>query len=188
MIEMGQDTRMFGIHWNDYEKFGCPFCGSDYAFSNVRCGNEVPATCGECKKAFVLLPDELDVSSMGFYDKNNELYHVEAVEHPRMGIPKHKFHAPDVRPSEGGEYWRPRGIGYDLSGFVKSKEAGERIVQMFEKALGRKPNTWLDYRPSEPTWIQVKVAKEDADLDKLYALTQETGVITQEIINSVVIV
>ena len=65
------------------------------------------------------------------------------------------------------EYWTLRGIGSDwvpcmvtgkpealrpnLSGFVTSKEAGERIVTMFG---GR---ARLDYRDYEPNWIQVKV-------------------------------
>lgn len=180
------NKKMFGIHWDEYEKFGCPFCGSDYSYSNCRFGNEVPATCGECGGKFVILPNDMMISSIGFIDEKDERYCAECIKHPRFNIPKHKFKAPDVRPSEGGEYWKPRGIGYDLSGFVKSKEAGERIVKMFEKVLGRKPKTWLDFRPSEPTWIQVKVQKEDADLNKLYELTKEKGIITQEIIESVV--
>jgi hypothetical protein len=66
------------------------------------------------------------------------------------------------------EYFTPRGIGSEwnltclvtgetanlmpnLSGFVESKEAGERVVAMFN---GR---ARLDYRASEPSWIQVKV-------------------------------
>lgn len=39
----------------------------------------------------------------------------------------------------------------NISGFVASKEAGERVVKMFE---GR---AWLDYRPHEPGWVQVKI-------------------------------
>ncbi len=39
----------------------------------------------------------------------------------------------------------------NISGFVTSKEAGERIVKMF------KGYAWLDYRPHEPDWIQVKI-------------------------------
>lgn len=68
--------------------------------------------------------------------------------------------------------WRPRGvghgtgsgtclvskkklathIGHDCSGFVRSKADGERVVRLF------KGHAYLDYRPSEPNWIQVKVA------------------------------
>ena len=42
------------------------------------------------------------------------------IKHPRTDIPKWHWEPKDVRP-EHGEYWSPRGIGYDLSGFVKSK-------------------------------------------------------------------
>jgi hypothetical protein len=69
------------------------------------------------------------------------------------------------------EHWAPRGIGTEsglpcfvtgerpefpgftpnISGFVNSKEAGERVVEMFD-GLAR-----LDFRPHEPQWIQVKV-------------------------------
>jgi hypothetical protein len=66
------------------------------------------------------------------------------------------------------EAWGPRGIGSEsglpcfvtgerpgftpnVSGFVNSKEAGERVVDMFD-GLAR-----LDFRPHEPNWIQVKV-------------------------------
>ena len=43
--------------------------------------------------------------------------------------------------------------------------------------------TFLDYRPSEPTWIQFKFQKEEFDLDMLDALSRKNGgVITKEII------
>lgn len=37
--------------------------------------------------------------------------------------------APDSKPAVG-EYWRSRGVGYDLSGFVVSKLAGERLTRL----------------------------------------------------------
>jgi hypothetical protein len=68
--------------------------------------------------------------------------------------------------------FRPRGIGmnwlpcficegdpeilrHDMASFVADKAAGERVVAMFEE-LGLKAQ--LDFRPSEPNWVQVKVA------------------------------
>lgn len=182
-MEMEFKDYRHGIHWADYEKYGCPQCGSDYSHSTIRSGNEVPATCGECGAKFVILPDYQNTSTFKFGD---EKYEAHVINHPRVGTPKHKFKAPDIRPEGEGEFWRPRGIGYDLSGFVKSKEAGERVVDMFRKALGREPKTWLDFREYEPTWIQVKVQGEEADLHKLYSLTYETGIITQSIVDSVV--
>lgn len=72
------------------------------------------------------------------------------------------------RPEEG-EYWNSKGVGYDLSGFVKTKKAGERILAMVHEVLGTTEcKTFLDYRPSEPTWIQFKFQKEEFDLDMLY--------------------
>lgn len=44
---------------------------------------------------------------------------------------------------------------YDMASFVSSKEDGESIVRLFEAAGCT--GAMLDYRPSEPTWIQVKV-------------------------------
>ena len=178
-------SNYFAIHWKDFEEFGCPVCGCDYAHSSSSFGREVPATCGECGYNFLLLPDGAIKSEARYGQAGKFVY---PIEHPRKitGVKKHAFHAPDVRP-EVGEYWSPRGIGYDLSGFVKSKEAGERIVNMFKRALNKSDiRTWLDFRPSEPTWIQVKVQGEEADLEKLYELTQDTGIITEDIVKSVV--
>lgn len=89
--------------------------------------------------------------------------------------------APDDRPEEG-EYWTSRGIGYDLSGFVKSKKAGERLLRMVKLVLETdEPKSWLDYRESEPNWIQFKFQKEEFDLEKLDSLVTN-GIITLEIL------
>lgn len=70
-----------------------------------------------------------------------------------------------------GELYATRGIGLnwldcfvcqgtasgaqpDMAAFVVDKEAGERIVGMFQEAGA---SAHLDYRPSEPKWVQVKV-------------------------------
>lgn len=87
----------------------------------------------------------------------------------------------------------PRGIGMDecpccfvckqhgglmdnIAAFVKSKEDGEKIVAWFEHCAR------LDYRPSEPNWIQVKVGtcKEYLPaLEHLGKLTSVHGVIRE---------
>ena len=62
--------------------------------------------------------------------------------------------APDSKP-EVGEYWRSR--GYDLSGFVVSKLAGERLTRLVKYVLDTdEPLSHLDYREFEPNWIQFK--------------------------------
>lgn len=70
------------------------------------------------------------------------------------------------------EFWRARGIGSnggwkslvtgehvefgpDVAGFVGSRESGERLVEHLE---GRAK---LDFRPSEPNWVQVKLIVEE---------------------------
>lgn len=51
---------------------------------------------------------------------------------------------PDPRP-EYGEYWNPRGISYDLSGFVQSKKVRERLLEIVKEVLENdNPALWLD--------------------------------------------
>lgn len=96
---------------------------------------------------------------------------------------------PDIRPDGGGEYWQSRGVGYpDVSGFVKSKQAGERINQMVDNILGPLHFTHLDYRETEPTWIQYKFHQEEFDCEKLDKLSKENnGIITENIIRECVL-
>ena len=79
---------------------------------------------------------------------------------------------------------RKENTGYDLSGFVKTKAAGERILAMVHEVLGTdKCETYLDYRPSEPTWIQFKFQSSEFDLEKLDKLSREADrVVTKEIL------
>lgn len=95
------------------------------------------------------------------------------------------------------EYWSPRGIGSEwnltclvtgkeeklmpnISGFVRSKAAGERIVKMFN---GR---ARLDFRTYEPNWIQVKVGVLEEHKEVLVRLQNAVmtceGMLTPEII------
>lgn len=85
---------------------------------------------------------------------------------------------------EEGEYWSSRGVGYDLSGFVRTKKAGERILDMVHEVLGtKKCKTYLDYRPNEPTWIQFKFDKDEFNLDAIDKASRALGgIITKEII------
>jgi hypothetical protein len=86
------------------------------------------------------------------------------------------------------EFWTPRGIGNghgvcfvtgkavsmgsDIAGFVRSREAGQRVVDIFE---GR---ARLDYREYEPNWIQVKICAVPEHLDalkRIYDATSKNG-------------
>lgn len=175
-------NKLIAVSWSDYEKHGCVECGCEYCYNQgIQGRGTSPVTCGECGSGFVILADGLKVSAFGF---GEPAIYPELQKHPREGTPKHKYVRPDIKPPNGGEYWAPRSIGYDLSGFVKCKEAGERIVKMVEKIIKKEPKTWLDYRKNEPNWIQVKFQKEDGfNLEKLYELCEKDGIITEEKIN-----
>lgn len=182
---------MIAISWSDYMKYGCPSCGCNYAIGgNVSGGGTSSGTCRECNTRFAILADDVRKSSIGFgtgqEDENGETIfeYPELQKHPRKGIPWHPYVFPDPRPEGGGEYWSPRGIGYDLSGFVKSKQAGERLLEMVKEVLGKeKPETWLDYREYEPEWIQFKIQGSEFDLEKLQKMAVDNGkILTKEIL------
>lgn len=88
--------------------------------------------------------------------------------------------APDSKP-EVGEYWRSR--GYDLSGFVVSKLAGERLTRLVKYVLNTdEPLSHLDYREFEPNWIQFKFQKEEFNLELLDKLARANKNIVNETI------
>lgn len=95
--------------------------------------------------------------------------------------------APDIRPEEG-EYWTSRGVTpYDVSGFVKSKVAGERLLRMVKLVLETdEPISYLDYRETEPDWIQFKFSPKEFDIKKLEEMADrgvdDDGIITLEIL------
>ena len=90
--------------------------------------------------------------------------------------------APDSKP-EVGEYWNSRGVGYDLSGFVVSKLAGERLTRLVKYVLNTdEPLSYLDYREYEPNWIQFKFQKEEFNLELLDKLARENNDIVDEAI------
>ena len=96
-------------------------------------------------------------------------------------------------------YWSPRGVGKEwnlpnimtgekmelqdnIAGFVRSREEGELAVAIFG---GRAK---LDYRPSEPQWIQVKVGGPEKAMYELMHLVQNnhnllTPAIVEKVIN-----
>jgi len=93
--------------------------------------------------------------------------------------------APDDRPEEG-EYWCSRGVsdGLDVSGFVKSKKAGERLMRMVKLVLETDDTkSWLDYREREPNWIQFKFKPEEFDIKKLDdSVRSNNNIVTLEIL------
>lgn len=101
-----------------------------------------------------------------------------------------RYIAPDSRP-ESGEYWRSRGIGGgECSGFVVSKAAGERLRRMVNLVLENDtPKSHLDYRESEPNWIQFKFNENEFNLSNLDVMALENGnIITLDMLYSCKIV
>jgi len=167
-------NKEIAVSADEFKLYGCINCGCEYCFGQGMSGHGCfPVECGECHTRFTILSTGIKESCIGIND-----YFPVLEAHPRYGILKHKFENPDARP-EVGEYFKPRGVGYDLAGFVVSKKAGERIIKLFESILGENIKTWLDYREYEPTWIQVKVQEDDIDIKLLNKLTQD-GIITKE--------
>jgi|WetSurMetagenome_2_1015567.scaffolds.fasta_scaffold56858_4 hypothetical protein len=177
----------------DAEKWGCPYCGFRSHTTPICGGGTIICNCGECKKTFAVLATGLNKSSIGFGN-----YYPELQVHPRSGTPSHG--RPDNRPKNGGDFFSSRGCGLDcckcficgtndrdgkghtclnnISGFVQTKAAGERIVTMFSKGAH------LDYREYEPDYIQVKIGACDKHLDNLRLLDYlvRKGVITNGMI------
>ena len=96
----------------------------------------------------------------------------------------------DKRPAaKNAEYWASRGASdYDVSGFVKSKKAGERLLRMVKYILEKDEiETWLDYRVTEPEWIQFKFSANEFDVKKLSQMSCDNDdIITEEIIRACV--
>lgn len=98
------------------------------------------------------------------------------------------YDLPDEGPVEGGgEKWKSRGpSSFDCSGFVHSKQSGERLLEMVKKVLGKQEcETWLDYRKREPEWIQFKFSANEFDVDKLDEMVRANNdVLTQQILDA----
>lgn len=96
-----------------------------------------------------------------------------------------RYEPKDKRPEGGGEYWKSRGASsYNVSGFVESKPAGERLLRMVKYVLETdEPKTWLDYREFEPNYIQFKFSAEEFDVEKLDQMARDNGdVLTEAIV------
>jgi hypothetical protein len=187
---------MILVAFEDFEKYGCVNCGCDrITAGSFMFDGETTLTCKCCDFTFAIAPKGRMTSKIGYGVKRVGIKgeytvteHLPVTPHPRTGIPKWHYENPDIKPENGGEYWSPRGVGYDLSGFVKSKQAGERLYALVKNILNKdEPETWLDYRENEPNWIQFKFSKNEFDIEKMYELTKDTKVITEDIIRSCVL-
>lgn len=187
-----------------FENYQCSQYKSKYDSEEKRNGietmslGELEETVNHMKKAAEL--NNKDIYEIPvFIESDNEMYCIEgsSTSFGKVGMTcgirteftgnyNQRIHyvAPDKRPEEG-EYWTSRGIGGsdsnpDCSGFVKSKAAGERLLRMVKLVLETdEPKTWLDYRESEPNWIQFKFHGCEFNLEKLEELAKnDNNVIT----------
>jgi hypothetical protein len=186
-------TEIIAVSAEDLEKWGCPHCGYRSGSSMMSGGGSATWNCGECQRTTVALAPGINRSTISF--GGEERLCPELQPHPRAGTPAHG--QPDIRPDEGGEFFHSRRIGLDhtpacfvcggdsprmrsnIAAFVRTKEAGERIVGMFDQVRG---GARLDYRNHEPDRVQVKVGACDDHLKRLEFLGSicQDGRITEE--------
>jgi len=172
--------KIIAVSSSSFDQWGCIQCGSDSVYNSrgVSGVATVPAKCKECDTEFVLLSHGLTKSNLGF---GHPAVYPKLHKHPRIGIPKHQYLKPDVVPEE-----------YDLAGFVKSQLVREQFLKMFSEIIVEgenkngtycfvfgKKTIWLDYRKSEPNWMQLKIgyySEYMKNIDSLSLLT--TNIIT----------
>ncbi|MGI6324604.1 MAG: hypothetical protein ACOXZS_01460 [Bacilli bacterium] len=195
---------MKAVSIEERNKWGCIDCGCDdyIVEDSTRGANVNLIRCFGCGKRFVVLFSGLTKSPVSFEDeKTGQPVYPVVQEHPRKGILKHKYKVLDVRPENGiGEYCVPLSMKYNLTCMVKSKEAGERIVAMFNninKKIGSNcyedepcfvrgiNSVRTDYREWDPTWLKIKIpfcANHQKNTRLLMEKLEKKGIITEEII------
>lgn len=182
-----QEYNVLAISSVDYELYGCPKCGTNISRKEMSIGGTHILTCGneDCRCSFEVLVDLL-VSGAGTKGHSSSSYSYPLlIKHPRQGIPKTPYKAKDIRPDvPNSDYFYSRGVGYDLAGFIKSTEAGIRILDLVKSVLGKEEvESWLDYRDYEPSRIQFKFQKSEFDLEKLNRLVSgNSDILTREIL------
>lgn len=189
---MTETQEIIAVSVTEYAAFGCPYCGYRSGYSQLSCQGTTSRTCGDCGKCCAVLAEGVTKSAIGF---GENCYQPSLQDHPRRHIPSHG--RPDERPAGDGEFFASRGIGLEttpgcfvcggksrllnnIAAFVRTKEAGERVVTMFQ--TGAK----LDYRDFEPDRVQIKVGACDAHLPNLYQLDHlvEDGILTEDKVKS----
>lgn len=153
------------ISVEEAEKHGCPYCNFRSHRFHVSMSGASMVSCAECERPFTVLFNGLRFSP--FTDKQ------EVAPHP---LKENLARGTKDEPPEEGEWFSSRGVGLDsigscvfcnqtvtgyqanISGFIKTKEAGERLLNWFENVDGlRAKGVFLDYRKDYPDRIQFKI-------------------------------
>lgn len=180
----------------EVRQWGCPRCGYRSGSHVLSVGRCATWRCGGCERTCITLADGITKSTIGIgLNDGDDFVFPELQDHPRRGTPSHG--RSDVVPKKGGEHFRSRGIGLDsgltcfvcggsssgylknIAAFVNTKEAGERVVALFDAFNG---GARLDYREHSPDRVQVKVGacgKHGPHLKKLDLLCED-GRITSD--------
>ena len=192
--------KIIAVSASSFNRSGCIKCGCEYAYNNhgiIVLGTE-SLKCAECGTEFVVVADGMKESCMGF---GSPPVYPKLQKHPRHLILKHAYVVPDIRPESGGEYFSPRRSDWGMVGFVKCKEAGERVVKMFDEiALERNnPNdafcficgkspAKLDYRKTAPDWVLVMIGccpESRRNIEILGELTSDEIITKDKIIQAI---
>lgn len=169
---------VIAVNQSELHLFGCPSCGYRSGSCHLSFSGCGSWTCGECRFNCTILADGVEKSAIGTSVRRGTIVYPIVSPHPRIGIPargkKYKRH-------KDGEFFWSRGIGMDITpgclvcggerglhnnicGFVQNKEAGERVVSMFQSGA------WLDFREHEPDRVQVKIGACKQHLENLKKL------------------
>lgn len=187
---------MLAIKSNEYKKYGCPNCGCDRSDpDDSNKGGVFEAICLHCNLHFAVFPDTITsmnckvVYATGRRDKDGKEIREKPtlIEHPRKGMPFWHYESEDIRPEDiDGEYWQSGMLGYYyLSGIIKSKFAGLRILGVVKSITGKEhPKSFLDYKDNHPDLIHFKFYRDEFDLEKLHTMSKNLGdIITRELLN-----
>jgi len=177
---------LIAVTADDVRLYGCPNCNVKIHLDDASTNPSIVSTvCGVCDSGINIcyngMVPEKSGMQIGFRnaDGTEERHTPKLVEHPR------KFMRAWTREHPHPENFSPRGIGRDetpgcfvcggkkdlyhnIAAFVSNREAGERVVQMFP--FGAR----LDFRPSTPYRVQVKIGACDAHLPVLEQLGKVT--------------
>ncbi|MFA6860334.1 MAG: hypothetical protein WCR30_03000 [Clostridia bacterium] len=201
---------IIAVSKKDFSRHGCVNCNCEKVkkLSNDNGVKAVLVECYECGTKFVVLEDGFDCSVDKGFDAygtlkfnnailKNELAYPFKEDHPNRN-PKHSYVKADLKP-EYGEYFYFNAIRCNhLSAYVQSKEAGLRIIKMFEEQTqkkaekdkfcfvsGTKPAVMV-LSNENPNLIELKIGyseKYKVNIEILRNLTEKTKIITPEIIS-----
>ena len=169
-----------------------PIFGADFS-------NGLPALIESIRREIVNARGHIKDITYGYPQWKERVQHVEglltcgliALAYAKDEIIEHEIKKDDHEKGQSFSF-RSRGIGLDvcpgcficgadkrnetsnhylhnIAAFVKTKEDGEHILNWFENKAR------LDYRPSEPNWIQIKIGACDKHLDNLKKLDKITS-------------